>query len=301
MHNISCYGRLHILGFIGMEPRSCAVNLDALQSHEFFRDLLEHTEKRKAGGFIVISGANSSLGSGKSSLACALYYALNNHWGTPCLPEKHCHMDAITYLDAWGEAKRKTALILDEANVFGLEASRHMSKESLTLGHMVQVQRIKQVWTITTCANWAHLTKRVRELANYNLVCTEVPGTVQAYKCIVSFDKGSTRRRRLGGSWRYPNTENTHAYKYLATLKDDYLQNFKDNYESTGKKGKTEKQIRRLAQGEVFHKMHHVLGLSYRRIGKAMGVTHTTITRIEEEYIEASGGGSKVPNNIYIP
>ena len=285
--------------------------IDALGSHEFFQDLINHTEKRKAGGFIVVSGVNSSLGSGKSSLACALYYALNNLWGTECVPEKHCHMDALTYLDAWAEAKRKTALILDEANVFGLEASRHMSRESLTLGHMVQVQRVKQVWTITTSANWAHLTKRVRELANYNLVCTENPGTVQAYKVLVGFGDGKTKRKRLGQPFKFPNTDQTEAYKYLADTKDKYLAHFRENYDSVMSKGegKTEKEIISIAQGEVYYKMttkensnlskdEHVKMITF---SKGMGVSDIKPRRDRDAYLKSISTTTKAAKPIYIP
>lgn len=280
------------------------MNINALESHEFFQDLLEHTEKRRAGGFIVISGENSSLGSGKSSLACALYYALNTHWGTPCVPEEQCHMDAKTYLDAWAAAKPRTALILDEANVFGLEASRHMSRESLTLGHMVQVQRVKQVWTITTSANWAHLTKRVRELANYNLVCSEIPGNCQPYKVIVSFGKGQVRRKRLGQSFKSPDCSGTPAYKYLAATKDDFLANFRENYDSIMSKGneqKPEKEVASISKGEVYYTIHQNLGLSFRKIGRAMGVDHTTITKDRDIYLKSLGGGEKGAVPKYIP
>lgn len=277
------------------------MKLDAWECHEFFQDLNEHTEKRTAGGYIIISGKNSSLGSGKSSLACALYYALNHHWSTPVVPSEQCHMSPLTYMDAWSAAKQKTALILDEANVFGLEAQRWQKTETLTLSHLVQVQRVKQIWTITTCGSWQHITKRVRELANYNLVCDEVPGKCVAYKIIVNFQDGKVRRKRLGQPFNYPNTEHTEAYQYLAELKDKYLEEFRENYESvtSEKKVKTEKQIRRLALGEVFHKMHHVLGLSYRQIGKGMGVPHTTITRIEDYWLRESGAGAKDTTHIY--
>jgi len=288
------------------------MQIDALETHEFFQEIFNHTERRKAGGFVVISGVNSSLGSGKTSLACALYYALNNYWGTECIPEKHCHMSASTYLDAWSEAKRKTALILDEANVFGLEASRHMSKEALTLGHMVQVQRVKQIWTITTSANWAHLTKRVRELANYNLVCTENPGTVQAYKVIVSFGDGKTKRKRIGQPFKFPSTENTEAYQYLAETKDKFLAQFKDGFDDliTGKSGaKTEKEIRSIAQGEVYHKMttkensnlskdEHVKMITF---SKGMGVSDIKPRRDRDAYLKSISTTTKAAEPIYIP
>lgn len=288
------------------------MNLDAWECHEFFQDLNEHTEKRTAGGYIIISGKNSSLGSGKSSLACALYYALNHHWNTPTVPSEQCHMSPLTYMDAWSAAKQKTALILDEANVFGLEAQRWQKTETLTLSHLVQVQRVKQIWTITTCGSWQHITKRVRELANYNLVCDEVPGKCVAYKIIVNFQDGKVRRKRLGQPFNYPNTEHTEAYQYLAELKDKYLEEFRENYEelSNGAPGVSEnvkEKYINLGMGKVFQLMSDKNNpnltkderVNINQFSKGTGVQYSKCRRLRDAAVRELLSSSKDTTHIY--
>lgn len=167
---------------------------------------------------IIIQGANSQTGVGKTTLAIQLCRFIDEGWEA----EDKAFIDIQEYLNSYLEYDGGSALLLDEIG-HGADSRRATSKDNVELSHGWQMLRARNVATVATLPSTNMLDSRMLELADYWILVRE-RGLAQPYKINVNDFTGRISREALPGEEhiRFPDLPNGDEDKrYLDNIKDE--------------------------------------------------------------------------------
>lgn len=170
---------------------------------------------------IIIQGANSQTGIGKTTLAIELCRFIDqNEWNA----EEKSFVDVQEYLNSYLEYPKGSALLLDEIGA-GADSRRSMSKENVNLSQGWQLLRSRNVATVATLPSTNMLDSRLLELADY-WILVKSRGLAQPYEINVNDFSGAISRDSLPGDEhiKFPDLPAGDAdKKHLDRIKDDMV------------------------------------------------------------------------------
>jgi len=168
---------------------------------------------------IIIQGANSATGIGKTTLAIQLCRFADKHgWDAG----EKAFIDVQEYLNSYLDYKQGSALLLDEIGA-GADNRRATSTENVQLSQGWQMLRARNIATVATLPSTSMLDPRMLELADV-WVLVRSRGVAQPYKIQVNDFTGRVSRDAFAGDEhiQFPDLPNGDSdKKYLDTIKDD--------------------------------------------------------------------------------
>ena len=227
---------------------------------------------------IIIQGANSQTGVGKTTLAiqlCRFIDQTSEDWSA----EKKSFIDPQQYLNAYLDFDGGSALLLDEIGQ-GADSRRSMSKENVGLSHGWQMLRARNVATVATLPSTNMLDHRMLELADY-WVLVKRRGLSQPYEIHVNDFNGKIARKPLPGDEHlsFPDIKgNDPDKRFLDSIKDNKV---KDGGlesitlpEHREKVEKAEKAARKEKRNEIIKGIYNnpVLDVSYQDVADIPGI-----------------------------
>jgi len=129
---------------------------------------------------IIIQGANSQTGIGKTTLAIQLCRFIDDDWDA----ERKAFVDVKQYIQAHLDYSKGSALLLDEIEA-GADNRRAMSDDNVELSQAWATLRARNIATVTTLPSISMLDKRMLELADYWILVKE-RGVAQPYRINVN-------------------------------------------------------------------------------------------------------------------
>ena len=117
---------------------------------------------------ILIVGANSSTGIGKTTLAIQVCRFIDDDWSV----DEKAFIDINEYLNRYLDVPGGSALLLDEIE-HGADSRRSTSKENVNLSQGWAKLRARNVATVATIPSISMLDKRMTELADYWVLVKE--------------------------------------------------------------------------------------------------------------------------------
>lgn len=218
---------------------------------------------------IIIQGANSQTGVGKTTLAIQLCRYIDRHgWNA----EDKAFIDINQYLNSYLSYPEGSALLLDE---IGAEADsrRSTSRENVELSHGWQMLRARNIATVATLPSTSVLDKRMLELADV-WVLVRKRGLAQPYKINVNDFTGQISRNP------FPNDEHIQFRdlrdgdedkKYLDDIKDDKVRNQGMKSIPLPEHKKKVKKVRESAtqdlRDDLIREMYENFDVAYSEIG----------------------------------
>jgi hypothetical protein len=168
---------------------------------------------------IIIQGANSQTGVGKTTLAIELCRFIDtNGWNA----EDKAFIDVQQYLNSYLDYPKGSALLLDEIGA-GADSRRSTSKENVQLSQGWQLLRSRNVATVATLPSTSMLDNRMLELADI-WILVRSRGIAQPYKIQVNDFTGRVSRDPFAGEEhiKFPDLPDNDTDKmYLDAIKDD--------------------------------------------------------------------------------
>lgn len=225
---------------------------------------------------IIIQGANSQTGVGKTTLAielCRFIDSTDEGWNA----EQKSFIDPQTYLNSYLEYPPGSALLLDEIGQ-GADSRRSMSKENVGLSHGWQMLRARNVATVATLPSTNMLDHRMLELADY-WVLVKRRGLAQPYEIRVNDFNGKIARKPLPGDEHisFPDLPNGDSdKKYLDTIKDEQVKG--GGIESVPlpeheeKVAKAEKAAKKDKRNEIIKGVYEHTEMSYSDVASIPGI-----------------------------
>lgn len=220
---------------------------------------------------IIIQGANSQTGVGKTTLAIQLCRFIDQTEGEWSAEDKS-FIDPQAYLNAYLDYSGGSCLLLDEIGQ-GADSRRSMSNENVGLSHGWQMLRARNVATVATLPSTNMLDHRMLELADY-WVLVKRRGLAQPYEIRVNDFNGKIARKPLPGEEHitFPDIKGRDADKrYLDSIKDDKV---KDGGlesipipEHEEKVEKAKKEQAKETRDEIIRSIYNHTDLSYANIG----------------------------------
>jgi len=129
---------------------------------------------------IIIQGANSQTGIGKTTLAIQLCRFIDDDWSA----ETHAFVDVHDYIGAHMDKPKGSALLLDEIEK-AADSRRAMSQENVDLSQAWATLRARNIATVCTLPSISMLDGRMLELADY-WVLVKQRGLAQPYQVNVN-------------------------------------------------------------------------------------------------------------------
>lgn len=171
---------------------------------------------------IIIQGANSQTGIGKTTLAVLLCRYIDPEWNA----EEKAFVDVPEYLNAHLDYPKGSALLLDEIEA-GADKRRANSQENVDLSQGWATLRARNIATVATLPSISMLDSRMLELADY-WILVKKRGVAQPFKINVNdFAPSRTPQRKpLPGEEhiRFPDLpDNDPDKQYLDEIKDDMV------------------------------------------------------------------------------
>jgi len=220
---------------------------------------------------IIIQGANSQTGIGKTTLAielCRFIDETDHGWNA----ERKSFIDIQQYLNSYLEYTPGSALLLDEIGA-GADSRRSNSKENVKLSHGWQLLRSRNIATVATLPSTSMLDKRMLQLADY-WILVKSRGLAQPYKINVNDFTGVVSRDSLPGEEhiRFPDLRDGDTDKqYLDQIKDDKVKGdemasipMPEHREAiSNAKDETSKETR----DEIITDLYNHTELTYKEIG----------------------------------
>lgn len=233
---------------------------------------------------IIIQGANSQTGVGKTTLAIQLCRWIDSgEWDA----REKAFIDIQKYLNSYLEYPEGSALLLDEIGQ-GADNRRATSTENVNLSHGWQMLRSRNVATVATLPSTNMLDNRMLELADY-WILVKKRGIAQPYEIRVNDFNGKIARKPLPGEEhiRFPDLPGNDPDKR-------FLDNIKDEKVKTGgmksipvaehkeKLQRAEKQARQDMRDEMIRQIYAATDLSYASIGQldSVDLTKQTVGQI---------------------
>lgn len=232
---------------------------------------------------VIIQGANSQTGVGKTTLAIQLCRFIDSGWNA----DEKAFIDIQKYLNSYLDYPEGSALLLDEIGQ-GADSRRSTSKENVDLSHGWQMLRSRNVATVATLPSTNMLDKRMLELADY-WILVKRRGLAQPYEIRVNDFNGKIARKPLAGEEhiQFPDLPDRDPDKeYLDSIKDEKvrdggLESIKLP-EHRKKLEKAEETARKETRDEMIRDLYKQTDLSYADIGglECIDLTKQTIGQI---------------------
>lgn len=171
---------------------------------------------------IIVVGANSQTGIGKTTLAIQLCRYIDSDWNA----EDKSFIDIWEYLQYAKECKQGSAILIDEIE-HGGDSRRAMSSENVELSHGWAMLRARNIAHVATLPSISMLDKRMLELADY-WVLVKRRGLAQPFKINVNNFNPSKlpQRKPLPGDEhiRFRDLPDDDPDKeYIDQIKDDLI------------------------------------------------------------------------------
>lgn len=225
---------------------------------------------------IIIQGANSQTGIGKTTLAIEICREIDEDWTA----EEKAFIDIQAYLNSYLDYPKGSALLLDEIGA-GADSRRSTSTENVNLSHGWQMLRSRNIATVTTLPSTSMLDKRMMELADY-WVLVKSRGIAQPYQINVNDFTGAIQRDPLPGEEhiKFPDLPDGDTDKrYLDSIKDNKIR--EGGMESIPiaehrqKLEKAEEEAEREKRNELIASIYNHTDLSYRQLGEIPAIDMT--------------------------
>lgn len=217
---------------------------------------------------IIIQGANSQTGIGKTTLAIEICREIDDEWSA----DEKAFIDIQKYLNSYLDYPKGSALLLDEIGQ-GADSRRSTSSENVNLSHGWQMLRARNIATVATLPSTSMLDKRMMELADY-WVLVKARGIAQPYKINVNDFTGAIQRDPMPGEEhiKFPDLPSTDSdKKYLDSIKDSKIRDGGMESiqiaEHKEKLAKAEKEAKREKRNELITSIYNNTELSYRQLG----------------------------------
>ena len=258
---------------------------------EFWAALLDGIYgDRQGDARIIIDAEDSAKGVGKTGLAIFLGRVLAERVFGYELTEADLTLSGQEYLNRVREhpgADQPSVIILDELAGAGAgHAYREMSNQNVELGNWWQLMRAKRIVTLTTLPHWSKASKQMRREAEFRLHCLKEPiGYFKAYEVTSSFGAGDIRTRKLDEERiAFPDmpSRDDPLYRTLASEKDALLDSATgtdadDLLDEDGEEKLDPDEARDEEKREIAVRLRQE-GLSLRKIGDAVGRSHTWVS-----------------------
>lgn len=232
---------------------------------------------------IIIQGANSQTGIGKTTLAIELCRKIDDDWSA----ESRAFVDVQKYLNSYLDYPKGSALLLDEIGA-GADSRRSTSHENVNLSHGWQMLRARNIATVATLPSTSMLDKRMMELADY-WVLVKARGIAQPYRINVNDFNGRIQRDPLPGEEhiKFPDLpDNDPDKRFLDEIKDEKV---RGGGMETIKLAEHRKQLEdaeeraaKEKRDEMIRCLYEHTDLSYSRIGElpVVDLTKQTVGQI---------------------
>lgn len=174
---------------------------------------------------IIIQGANSQTGIGKTTLAIELCRYIDQT-DDPWNAEEKAFVDVEQYVQAHLDYPKGSALLLDEIEA-GADNRRSMSKQNVELSQAWATLRARNIATVATLPSISMLDSRMLELADY-WILVKNRGMAQPFEINVNdfAPHRAPQRKPLPNEEhiRFPDLPPRDSdKKYLDKIKDDML------------------------------------------------------------------------------
>lgn len=233
---------------------------------------------------IIIQGANSQTGVGKTTLAIQLCRFIDeNGWSA----DDKAFIDIQKYLNAYLDMEPQSALLLDEIGK-GADSRRATSTENVELSHGWQMLRARNVATIATLPSTNTLDFRMLELADY-WVLVKKRGLAQPFEIRVNDFNGNVARKELPGEEHIQFVDlpdDDEDKQYLDRIKDEQVREggMKSIKMAEHRKMVDDetKKARKQERDMIIKSVYHNTDLSYADIGDipAIDLTKQTVGQI---------------------
>lgn len=191
---------------------------------------------------IIIQGADSQTGIGKTTLAIKLARAIDPDWNA----EDKAFIDIRKYINAHLEKEPGSALLLDEVEK-GADSRRFMSQDNVDLSQAWATMRARNICVIATLPSISMLDNRMIELADY-WVLVKRRGVAQPYSVHVNDFTGQVRREPFPGDEHITFSDlpaDDPDKERLDEIKDEMLQTSESGYISAEEhKKKLKKELK---------------------------------------------------------
>lgn len=178
---------------------------------------------------IIIQGANSQTGIGKTTLAIHLCRFIDDEWNA----EDKAFVDVRQYIQAHLDYPKGSALLLDEIEA-GADNRRAMSEDNVDLSQAWATLRARNIATVATLPSISMLDSRMLELADYWILVKE-RGVAQPYEINVNdfAPHKAPQRKPLPGEEhiQFADLPDSDPDKtYLDQIKDEMLRDEASGY-----------------------------------------------------------------------
>ena len=221
---------------------------------------------------IIIQGANSQTGVGKTTLAIQLCRFIENAMGTSWSAEDKAFIDVQEYLNSYLDYPEGSALLLDEIGA-GADSRRATSKENVNLSQGWQLLRSRNIATVATLPSTSMLDNRMLELADIWILVRR-RGVAQPYKIQVNDFTGRVSRDPFAGEEHimFPDLrDNDPDKRYLDSIKDEKVRDGGMKSIPLPEHRKEVKQAKESASKEfrddVIRDLYDATDMSYKDIG----------------------------------
>lgn len=235
---------------------------------------------------IIIQGANSQTGIGKTTLAIEICREIDDNWDA----ESRAFIDIQKYLNSYLEYPKGSALLLDEIGA-GADSRRSTSTENVNLSHGWQMLRARNIATVATLPSTSMLDKRMMELADY-WVLVKARGIAQPYRINVNDFNGRIQRDPLPGEEhiKFPDLPDDDPDKaFLDEIKDKKVKGGGIESiklaEHERRLEEAEEQAAKQKRDELIRCLYEHTEMSYAKIGElpAIDLTKQTVGQIVRE------------------
>jgi hypothetical protein len=237
---------------------------------------------------IVITAA-SETGVGKTTLAVALAFALDQHGWTA---DKATVAQPAQYDHKYDQARPGSVLILDEAEK-AADARRGMSSESVTISQTFATKRYRQVFSILTAPSKSWIDKRLgSDAADYWMQAQEtdlgrVKGEAKVYRLRTNehYEQDYTERTEV---IHWPNLDGVTEFDKLNERKETLLESDEGtNYVAAEDVEKAKQQAKKSASKEyrnrTIRKLAEDSDLTYSEIGEVFDISSSRVNQVVDE------------------
>lgn len=219
---------------------------------------------------IIIQGANSQTGIGKTTLAIQLCRYIDDNWSA----EQKAFVDVKEYINAHLDYEPGSALLLDEIE-HGADNRRANSKENVKLSQAWATLRARNIATVCTLPSISMLDGRMLELADY-WVLVKNRGLAQPFEINVNdfAPKRTPQRKPLPGEEHIqfvdlPDDDPDKAY--LDDIKDEMVRSDEEGFitkeEHNAEVRKAKKNARQERRNEIMVDIYEHFDVTYEDIG----------------------------------
>jgi len=192
---------------------------DTADRYPFRGPFFQMIAKRKRQGKdakIAVSSANAETGVGKSTCAYYLAHVLDTS-PRGYIVEDKATLDVGSFLQAYDELSKGSALILDEAEQ--LTGRRSMSKKNVKAGERWQMRRVAEICSLLTLPKFSVLDPLMKDLVDFRVEVRE-RGRAEIF---------AKSHHPFGDTWwdsiqifEYPNMDGTAGMERLHELKEEF-------------------------------------------------------------------------------